>query len=84
MAFLPTDDDGAERGRGAIVERLAGEEGLDVLTWRDLPTDPDGAGIGPTAREVMPRFPQLFVGLPDDVTTVVDTPNAATTTPASS
>ncbi len=75
VAFLPTDPDAAERAR-VIVERLAAEEELEVLTWRDLPTDPDGAGIGPTAREVMPRFRQLFVGLPDHVTTVVDTPNA--------
>ncbi len=75
VAFLPTGESEADEAR-AIVERLAGEEGLDVLAWRDLPTDPDGAGIGPTARGVMPRFAQLFVGLPPDVTTVVDTPNA--------
>jgi glutamate synthase (NADPH/NADH) large chain len=74
-AFLPTDE--ARAGEACvIVERLVAEEELELLAWRDLPTDPDGAGIGPTAREVMPRFRQLFVGLPDDVTTVVDTPNA--------
>jgi glutamate synthase (NADPH/NADH) large chain len=75
VAFLPTGDAEIEEARG-IVERLAGEEGLELLAWRDLPTDPDGAGIGPTAREAMPRFSQLFVGLPDHVTSVVDTPNA--------
>src|SRR5438309_703794 len=60
IAFLPTDD--AERAeRVADVERLAGEEGLAVLGWRELPVDPDGADIGPTARAVMPHFSQLFV-----------------------
>ena len=59
-----------------IVARVAAEEGLEVLAWRELPVDPDGAGIGPTARAVMPRFRQLFVGLPPEVDHVVDTPNA--------
>src|SRR4051812_5851539 len=60
IAFLPVDD--AERAeRVADVERLAGEEGLAVLGWRELPVDPDGADIGPTARAVMPHFTQLFV-----------------------
>ena len=60
MAFLPTDD--AERAaRYADVARLAGEEGLTVLGWRDVPVDPDGADLGPTARAVMPHFAQLFV-----------------------
>ena len=35
------------RGRGSS-RRLAAEEGLAVLGWRDLPTRPEG--LGPTAR----------------------------------
>ncbi|HVW43809.1 MAG TPA: glutamate synthase large subunit [Amycolatopsis sp.] len=60
IAFLPAD---AERRTKAValVERLAEEEGLDVLGWRDVPTDVDAAGIGPTARSVMPCFAMLFV-----------------------
>ncbi|WP_328308716.1 glutamate synthase large subunit [Actinomycetospora sp. NBC_00405] len=73
-AFLPADADPADLE--VIVARVAAEEGLEVLHWRDLPVDPDGAGIGPTARAVMPRFRQLFVGLPPHVDEVVDTPNA--------
>ncbi|HWN28765.1 MAG TPA: glutamate synthase central domain-containing protein, partial [Actinomycetospora sp.] len=73
-AFLPVDADPADVE--AIVARVAAEEGLEVLHWRELPVDPDGAGIGPTARAVMPRFRQLFVGLPPHVDEVVDTPNA--------
>ncbi|NYJ07804.1 glutamate synthase large subunit [Petropleomorpha daqingensis] len=60
VAFLPVD----ETERAARVEdvaRLAAEEGLTVLGWRELPVDPDGADVGPTARAVMPHFAQLFV-----------------------
>ncbi|ADB75818.1 Glutamate synthase (ferredoxin) [Geodermatophilus obscurus DSM 43160] len=60
IAFLPVDE--AERAaRVDDVVRLAAEEGLTVLGWRELPVDPDGADVGPTARAVMPHFAQLFV-----------------------
>jgi glutamate synthase (NADPH/NADH) large chain len=42
-----------------LIERVAGEEDLAVLGWRELPTNPEG--LGPTARSVMPRFRQLFL-----------------------
>ena len=32
-----------------------------MLGWRELPTDADGADLGPTARRVMPTIRQLFV-----------------------
>ena len=60
IAFLPADAD----QRAAVVDavaRIAAEEGLTVLGWRELPVDPDGADLGPTARAVMPHFAQLFV-----------------------
>jgi glutamate synthase (NADPH/NADH) large chain len=60
IAFLPADE--AERAAVvATVAGLAAEEGLTVLGWRELPVDPDGADLGPTARRVMPHFSQLFV-----------------------
>ncbi|MCW2537133.1 MAG: gltB, partial [Modestobacter sp.] len=60
IAFLPTDD--TERaGVVDAVARIAAEEGLTVLGWREVPVDPDGADLGPTARAVMPHFAQLFV-----------------------
>jgi glutamate synthase (NADPH) large chain len=58
LAFLPGDDAEAAAAT-ATVERLATEEGLAVLGWRDLPTAP--GRLGPTALSVMPRFRQLFV-----------------------
>ncbi|HEX4686754.1 MAG TPA: glutamate synthase subunit alpha, partial [Nocardioides sp.] len=57
-AFLVGDDDHVGKTRRR-VEELADEEGLAVLGWRDVPVDP--AGLGATARGVMPRFSQLVV-----------------------
>ena len=59
-AFLPAEDADADAAV-AEIDRLAAEEGLTVLGWRLLPTDPDKADIGPSARAVMPSFRQLFV-----------------------
>src|SRR3954451_4032340 len=60
VAFLPVDE--TERAqRVQDVARLAAEEGLTVLGWREVPVDPDGADVGPTALAVMPHFAQLFV-----------------------
>src|SRR3954468_19036624 len=61
IAFLPED---AEQRRKAVelAGRIAVEEGLEVLGWREVPVDADRADIGPTARSVMPHFAMLFVG----------------------
>ncbi len=59
MAFLP-DDDAQEAAARSAVDALAAQEGLQVLGWRDVPTTP--SLLGSTARGVMPRFRQLFVG----------------------
>ncbi|WP_326947416.1 glutamate synthase large subunit [Amycolatopsis sp. NBC_01307] len=60
IAFLPAD---AEQRRKAVelAERIAVEEGLEVLGWREVPVDADRADIGPSARSVMPHFAMLFV-----------------------
>ena len=57
-AFLPGDDEhvGATVAR---IEEIAAEEGLAVLGWREVPTDP--STLGATALGVMPTFRQLFV-----------------------
>ena len=57
-AFLQGDEDEVAATR-AQVERIAEQEGLAVLGWRPVPTDP--SVLGGTARGVMPRFEQLFV-----------------------
>jgi glutamate synthase (NADPH) large chain len=58
MAFLPNDT-AAERHAVAAIERIAEEEELVVLGWRDVPVDRDLVGV--TAAGTMPRFRQLFV-----------------------
>ena len=63
-AFLPTNPRAAVDAQLAI-EKIAGEEGLQVLAWRDLPIDAKGSGLGRTAASVMPVFRQLFLGAAD-------------------
>ena len=41
------------------ITKLADEEGLTVLGWRELPIN--SSSLGKTALSVMPRFEQLFV-----------------------
>ena len=57
-AFLPGDDEAVAKTR-TLIEEIAAEEGLSVLGWRDVPTQPDC--LGTTALGVMPQFAQLFV-----------------------
>ncbi|MFC0431349.1 glutamate synthase large subunit [Kutzneria buriramensis] len=60
IAFLPAD--AAERAKAvALIERIAVEESLEVLGWREVAVDPDAADVGPTARSVMPHFAMLVV-----------------------
>ncbi|MBC7375287.1 MAG: glutamate synthase large subunit, partial [Frankiales bacterium] len=59
-AFLPQDEAEAAAARRSVAA-IAVEEGLAVLAWRELPVDPDGAGIGKTARSAMPQFAQLVL-----------------------
>ncbi|MFD9856825.1 glutamate synthase large subunit [[Kitasatospora] papulosa] len=56
IAFLPADDstDAVKQ-----IEKIAAEEGLDVLGWRQVPVTPDILGNG--ARAVVPEFRQLVV-----------------------
>ncbi|MBT4909386.1 MAG: glutamate synthase subunit alpha, partial [Microbacteriaceae bacterium] len=57
-AFLPSDVAARETEKAGI-ERIATEEGLQVLGWREVPVNPDV--VGDLAREAMPHFEQLFV-----------------------
>ncbi|MFE4218070.1 glutamate synthase large subunit [Streptomyces sp. NPDC056844] len=56
IAFLPADDSTVAVKQ---IEKIAAEEGLDVLGWRQVPVTPDILGNG--ARAVMPEFRQLIV-----------------------
>ena len=65
IAFLPQDLADRRRAK-SMITRIVGEEGLELLGWRTVPTDPSGAGVGKMALDVMPVFEQLFLaGKPD-------------------
>ncbi|GAA2173338.1 glutamate synthase large subunit [Agrococcus versicolor] len=58
LVFLPTDH--AERARArSSIERIAGEERLTVLGWREVPTRPES--LGDLARASMPAIEQVFI-----------------------
>ena len=61
ITVLPRDP-GVRARSIQSLERIAAEEGLSVLGWRDLPTD--DSTIGTSARRVMPHFAQLFLADP--------------------
>ncbi|MGH9091016.1 MAG: glutamate synthase large subunit [Acidimicrobiales bacterium] len=63
LAFLPRDGDDAAKAR-AQVAAIAGEEGLAVLGWREVPHD-EGS-LGETARRAKPRIEQPFLARHDD------------------
>src|SRR5580704_9837864 len=58
MMFLPVEPRERLLCEGA-VERIAREEGLEVLGWRDTPVDSDA--IGRQARATQPYIEQIFV-----------------------
>jgi glutamate synthase (NADPH) large chain len=58
MTFLPVEPAARLQCEG-IVERIAREEGLTVLGWRDTPID--GSAIGRVARNSQPYIEQVFL-----------------------
>ncbi|MFD8517470.1 glutamate synthase large subunit [Streptomyces antimycoticus] len=58
IAFLP-EGETESAAAAEHIERLAAEEGLTVLGWREVPVAPELLGNG--ARATMPAFRQLFV-----------------------
>ncbi|MGP8007864.1 MAG: glutamate synthase central domain-containing protein, partial [Acidimicrobiales bacterium] len=74
ISFLSRDPSEAAKARTAI-EQMAGEEGLAVLGWRDVPFD-DGT-LGSVARGDMPSLHQLFVTAAGPGSLPVDRPELA-------
>lgn len=63
--FLPTDVDERRTCKG-LFEHFVNLQGQRVLGWRPLPTDPDRADIGPSARLMEPAMEQVFIGMGDE------------------
>ena len=59
MAFLPVEKHQRLQCEG-VLERIAREEGLTVLGWRDTPVN--ASAIGRVARGSQPYIEQIFVG----------------------
>jgi len=62
MCFLPVERHSRLRCEG-VFERIAQEEGLRLLGWRDTPVN--GDAIGREARNSQPYIEQLFLGRPE-------------------
>ena len=56
---LPPQED-AQAKCQALIERVIVDEGLILLGWRDVPTDP--SKLGRDARAVCPKIRQVFIG----------------------
>ncbi len=65
--FMPQDDD-RRRELEHLIERELETRSLEVLAWRDVPTDAEEAGLGRTARDSEPEVVQAFVAPIDDPT----------------
>ena len=61
MCFLPVEKHNRLQCEG-VFERIAQEEGCQVLGWRDTPVN--GDAIGREARSSQPYIEQLFLGCP--------------------
>ena len=58
LAFLSRDPSEAADARSAMA-KLAGDEGLDIIGWRDVPID--GGTLGSISEAAMPSIHQVFV-----------------------
>ncbi|MCC6588004.1 MAG: glutamate synthase large subunit [Bryobacterales bacterium] len=65
MIFFPVDRQPRLQVEG-IIERIAREEGLEVLGWRDTPINSDA--IGRIARASQPYIQQIFLGSQSPIT----------------
>jgi glutamate synthase (NADPH) large chain len=54
----------------AVLNRSAEKLGLEILTYRKVPVNPEG--IGPTALSVEPEMEQVFIAAPDNISNPLD------------
>ncbi|UCG73975.1 MAG: glutamate synthase large subunit [Chromatiales bacterium] len=66
IVFLPKADAERQRCKDAVAA-ICAEEGQQLVGWRDVPVDPVGADLGPTAASAAPRIQQLFIAATDGI-----------------
>ena len=59
--FLPQNTKERDFCR-ATINQIISEEGQQLLGWREVPVDAEGADVGPAARMAQPHIEQLFIG----------------------
>ena len=59
MIYASPDADARAKGR-QLFEKVAADAGIEVLGWRDVPTD--NGSLGPTAKGSEPFMQQAFIG----------------------
>ena len=59
--FLPNDEAEREKCKHIFAQNT-NRFGQKLLAWREVPVDPEGAGIGPTALRSQPTILQAFIG----------------------
>lgn len=64
MIFLSQDEGKAQKARQTLAQQ-AMAQGLNVVGWREVPTDP--SICGEIALACMPRFEQIFIDAPADL-----------------
>jgi glutamate synthase (NADPH/NADH) large chain len=65
--FLPTSDAEREKCKALIATLCEEYAALQLIGWRDVPTDADAADLGPTARSAEPKVEQLFIAAAGEV-----------------
>jgi len=61
-------DTDAERERcKEAISAICAAEGQKLVGWREVPTDPDKADLGPTARQAAPHIEQIFIAAGDEL-----------------
>ncbi len=63
IGFLPAEPSMTDKAKAAIAD-IAAAEGLGVVAWRTVETDP--STLGDQARSVMPAFEQVVIASPAD------------------
>ncbi len=66
IVFLPRAESERQRCKDAVAEFCA-DEGQQLVGWREVPVDPVGADVGPTAAAAAPHIEQLFIAATDGV-----------------